>query len=271
MRGGGGGPPPPASVVTIAWSGSNPPPAPRPSRARRGDEVRPFDYETIPVGFYDQVCRRRRGVQAKWHDIEFDTVRAEIGDLAPLLDVGCGPGTFLGTLPGDRECVGLDVAAAQIDYATRAYASPRRTFRTMQGDRLPVDDGAFRCVTMIEVIEHIHDTDAALREMVRVAAPGGRVVVTTPNYASHWPLLEWLVGRLSPVDYRHQHVSHFDARRLEESMRRAGLRDVRVRSFMRIAPFAAAVSWRLADGVLRLDRRVPLVPGALLIGVGERA
>lgn len=230
----------------------------------------PFDYGEIAPGYYDDVYRRGRGVQSKWHHLKFEAVRREVGTLAPLLDLGCGPGTFLGSIGDGRECLGLDVAAEQVEFARRVHGSASRRFETMTGGGLPVAGGTFAAATMIEVVEHLADPVPALREAVRALRPGGRLVVTTPNYASHWPLLEWLVGRLSPVDYAHQHVTKLRKTSLRGLLEAAGLSGVRVRPFLRAAPFAAALSWRLADRVARLEERVPLAPGALLLGTGEK-
>lgn len=230
----------------------------------------PFDYGGIAPGYYDDVYRRRRGVQSKWHHLKFAAVREAVGARAPLLDVGCGPGTFLGTFDDGRDCVGVDVAAAQVEHARRVHGGAGRRFDVFAGGALPVADGAFDAATLIEVVEHLTDPVAALREALRALRPGGLLVVTTPNYASHWPVLEWLVGRLSPVDYAHQHVTHFRRGSLRDAMTEAGAVRVSVRSFLRAAPFAAALSWRLADAIDRAERRVPLAPGALLLAAGEK-
>lgn len=79
-----------------------------------------YDYEKeIPAGFYDAVYRQKVGVRFSWHDLKFRTVAAELGTPRRLLDIGCGPGTFIGNYLPDVEALGLDISAAQIDYATR--------------------------------------------------------------------------------------------------------------------------------------------------------
>src|SRR3712207_7281710 len=47
-----------------------------------------------------------------------------------LLDVGCGPGTFIGMLPQEIDAIGIDIAGPQIAYAERRYGSPRHRFRS---------------------------------------------------------------------------------------------------------------------------------------------
>ncbi len=236
-----------------------------------GGEPKPeFDYDSLPVGYYDERIRRDQGVQSKWHRIEFDIVRRAIAARRPLLDVGCGPGTFLGTFGPDERVHGLDVAGAQIEFARTEYGTATRTFDEFDGGGLPIEGASYEAICMIEVIEHLHDVSGPLVEAMRVLRPGGRIVVTTPNYASHWPILEWLVGKLSPVDYAHQHVTKFRPRSLDNALRDAGFENVEVRSFMRTAPFVAAISSRFSDAVRRLEERVRVVPGALLVGVADK-
>jgi SAM-dependent methyltransferase len=52
---------------------------------------------------------------------------------------------------------------------------------TLANGRLPFEDASFDATVSIEVIEHVEDSFAFLRELARVTKPGGRVIVTTPN------------------------------------------------------------------------------------------
>jgi SAM-dependent methyltransferase len=52
--------------------------------------------------------------------------------------------------------------------------------------RLPFGDGVFSLVTCLDVLEHLDDDRAALRELRRVTAPGGALVVTVPAYQLLW-------------------------------------------------------------------------------------
>lgn len=53
--------------------------------------------------------------------------------------------------------------------------------RTGARGELPFEDASFDAAVSIEVIEHVEDQFAFLRELVRITKPGGRIVVTTPN------------------------------------------------------------------------------------------
>jgi SAM-dependent methyltransferase len=60
--------------------------------------------------------------------------------------------------------------------------------------RLPFRDGAFNLVAAFDVVEHVDDDDAALSELVRVAAPGSTLLLSAPLHPSRWSSFDELVG-----------------------------------------------------------------------------
>jgi SAM-dependent methyltransferase len=220
----------------------------------RSERPEPFDYTTIPAGHYDRVYRRGRGIQSKWHHLKFERVAGEVEGRRRVLDIGCGPGTLLGALGDEHESVGVDITAPQIDYANEVYAGPRREFYACALQDLP-ELPPFDAVTAIELIEHLPPemAEETLRDAVRRLRPGGRLVVTTPDYGSAWPLVEKLVNRFGDVEYYVQHINKFTPPRLHSLLTDLGLRDVQVSKNLFAAPFAAAFGWRFADLVSRLE------------------
>ena len=172
------------------------------------------------------------------------------------LDIGCGPGTFIGTLPGEAcDSTGIDIAAAQIAYAEAHHGGPKRRFQVVAPGPLPFEDNAFDVVSMIELIEHLpHERNIELLgEALRVTRPGGLILISTPNYGSCWPWVEKLVARFGGMDYGAQHITQYRRHSLGDLMAAAGATDVTVEGYMLMAPFSAALSWRLADLVERLE------------------
>ena len=142
-----------------------------------------------------------------------------------LLDLGSGRGEFTASLLKDGwQVFGLDLQPAQLSQATgRGVIAVAADV----SDTLPFRDCSFSCVFAGEVIEHLLDTDLFIREIYRVLAPNGCVVVTTPNLASVENRLRILFG-IYPiwVNYRLEGVGHVRAytpRILKRQLRAHGL------------------------------------------------
>src|SRR5882762_8893361 len=130
---------------------------------------------------------------------------------ASILDVGSGVGGFVvdcrqlgyrafGVEP-DR--IGAGARLTSIQIAVRRVSS--NVFTSAVGEALPFPDKAFDLVTLNQVVEHVRDQLAVLREAVRVLRPGGVLYVNCPNYLRFYephykifwlPLMPKSVGRL---------------------------------------------------------------------------
>jgi ubiquinone/menaquinone biosynthesis C-methylase UbiE len=98
-----------------------------------------------------------------------------------VLDVACGGGLVARAFaPHVRHATGIDVTPAMLETARKAAAEQGLANITWeQGDvtRLPYADGSFTIVATRFSFHHFVDAGAVLKEMVRVCAPGGRIVV----------------------------------------------------------------------------------------------
>jgi 2-polyprenyl-3-methyl-5-hydroxy-6-metoxy-1,4-benzoquinol methylase len=112
-----------------------------------------------------------------------------------VLDVGCGPGTItldLASRVAPGQVVGIDVAEAVLDTA-RAAAADRGvgnvSFVPGSAYAIDAEDDAFDVVHAHQVLLHLTDPVAALREFLRVTRPGGFVAVRDTDYAGcmWWP------------------------------------------------------------------------------------
>ncbi len=230
-------------------------------------------YLEIAPGYYDQVVRRGRGIQWFWHHHRLRLVESKLpADCRSLLDLGCGPGTFLGRLQRPMErALGIDLAGPQIAYAREHYARPGLEFQVADVRSAGIE-GRFDAAVSIEVIEHLPpaEVDGFLRDAYSALRPGGHLILSTPNVRSLWPVLEWIVSVVGPVDYRKQHLGLFGRKTLAEAVRRAGFEPVSVETYFVAAPFLAPLGNGFAARLLELERRFLPPLGAELLLVARR-
>src|SRR4051812_37849146 len=104
-----------------------------------------------------------------------------------LLDVGCGPGSItvdLAARVAPGRVLGVDVASTPLEQARElaARAGVQAEFRVGDVYALEADDGSFDVVHAHQVLQHLTDPVAALREMARVCRPGGVIAVRDVDY-----------------------------------------------------------------------------------------
>lgn len=138
-------------------------------------------YEAFAHEFDDRMNRYEVGKRLA---IIFDDVLGNT-DLRGrrLLDAGCGTGLFSqAAVERGADVTSLDVGPELLEQVARKCES-----RRVVGDvaAMPFGDGEFDIVVNTEVIEHTPDPERAVRELVRVLAPGGTLVITTPNRVWH--------------------------------------------------------------------------------------
>jgi 2-polyprenyl-3-methyl-5-hydroxy-6-metoxy-1,4-benzoquinol methylase len=245
---------------------------PEPAAAKRSEQSgpmdhKPFDYSRIPLGYYDTITREGNPVRRLWHLAKFERVIDHLPkrEGQRILDIGCFAGTFLGMLDPNvfTYQLGVDILADQVEHAQRVHGLPNREFKHIPDlAGLSAIDGEFDCITVVEVIEHLtqQEISIVLDHSARLLRPGGQLVMTTPNYASTWPVLELLINRFSDLSYEEQHITRFTywniVRRLESIWPEFASKfrlDYRTTTHF-LTPFLAAFSF---EGARRLGRMVP--------------
>lgn len=125
-----------------------------------------------------------------WHQDTLELMAERLGfaGIQSVLDVGCGAGHWgqrvATLLPEGASIAGIDHEEGFLDAArerAKRFSHARFDYRLGRVESLPFPDGSFDLVTCQTVLIHVADARVALREMVRVAKPGGLVVAAEPN------------------------------------------------------------------------------------------
>jgi SAM-dependent methyltransferase len=119
-----------------------------------------------------------------------------------ILDLGCGPGNTLRRLAPAGRVYGFDYSLDAL-----AFARSKGIQHVFSGEltALPVASGAFDCVIALDVLEHVEDDQAALREAARVLRPRGVFLFTVPAFMALWRYHDEAYGhfrRYGRADFR---------------------------------------------------------------------
>lgn len=245
-----------------------------------------FDYHAVPGDYQYRALNSGHRMQRFWHRGKLMMIdrllRPYLQEGSRILEVGCGAGNLLvqasvrGSYP-----IGLDLSLQALTFVrsrlreAKSSTEPIRDFACIQsvGETLPFADASMDCVILSEVIEHLEEPGITIREASRVLRPGGRLLITTPNYRSLWPLLEWTVDRLNmaPKMGGEQHISKFHPSNLKALIMESGLNTEYFGTIYFASPFLSLMSQHRAMRSLagELHRRSSL--GMILVAVGVRS
>jgi len=201
-----------------------------------------------------------------------------------LLDVGSGGGAFVQCADeAGWTAIGLEPSADACRRAARerrARGEPSVRMITGQLETAPFATGRFHAVAILDVLEHVWDPFACLVAARRLLAPGGLLLIETPNMAGWLPRL-W--GRRHPWVRPREHLTYFTPDTLRRLLERAGFRvrhlQTRARKVVTLDyvlaltestnPVLTATVRRAVGWWHGLCRRPVEVPMALLIAVAE--
>jgi len=127
---------------------------------------------------YDIAERLYRWITRKDYRLEYIR-ELEVAPGARVLEVSVGTGANLRYLPAGVEFWGLDLSWGMLRRCLRNVARWGLQARLLQGEaeRLPLPDAVFDCVFHVGGINFFSDKARSIREMIRVARPGTKIVI----------------------------------------------------------------------------------------------
>ena len=177
-----------------------------------------------------------------------------------VLDYGCGSGYGSARIAaGAVEVIGVDVADDAVTYAREQFAGDKLHFQAIDpAERLPFEDASFDTVLSFQVFEHVANTTHYLSEIRRVLAPGGQLLLVTPDRSTRLLPLQRPWNRWHVHEYGKRELANVLGRHFErvEVLDMSGTRDMidlELRRCNRIRwmtlPFTLPImpdSWRVA-------------------------
>jgi SAM-dependent methyltransferase len=171
---------------------------------------------------------------------------------ARILDAGCGSGRNMVELAHHGTVTGVELSPTSV-----ALAREREAGEVVEGSilEMPFGVGSFDLAVSLDVIEHLENDLAALRELRRAVKPGGSLLVTVPAYPWLW----------SGHDEINHHYRRYTRRSLRRVAEQAGWEQVRTTYFNSLL-LPAAIILRILDRFSRkttessLDLWVPPKP-----------
>lgn len=171
---------------------------------------------------------------------------------AQILDAGCGSGRNMIEFARHGVVTGVELSETSVYLARERDAG-----EVVEGSvlEMPFAEGTFDLAASLDVIEHLEDDLAALRELRRVVKPGGTLLVTVPAY-------QWLWSGHDEVNHHHRRYTRRTLQRVGEE---AGWQQVRTTYFNSLL-LPAAILLRVLDRFSRkttessLDLWVPPAP-----------
>src|SRR6201995_4077813 len=154
---------------------------------------------------------------------------------ARILDAGCGSGRNMVELGRHGTVTGIELSDTSVRLARERGAG-----EVVEGSvlEMPFEADSFDLAASLDVIEHLEDDLAALRELRRVVAPGGALLVTVPAY-------QWLWSGHDEINH---HRRRYTRRSMQRAAEAAGWRQVRTTYFNSLL-LPAAILLRVLDRV----------------------
>lgn len=202
-------------------------------------------WDQVPPDYYQEGVKKNI-FQWIWHSNKLrnvlTSIKEENSNPSTILDVGAASGWFLHELKkkfDNADCTGIDVYGKAIDYGKKKY----KDIKLLRADahKLPFKDESFEVIVCCEVLEHVENSEAVIREMKRVLKKNGSIIVEIDTENFLFKIVWYFWTTLRKGVWRDSHVHSFGVKKLKTLFIKEGLK---IKS-MKIFNFSMAVVFTL--------------------------
>lgn len=214
-------------------------------------------YTKIPGDYQYNAIHKGNSIQRQWHKNRHNLVRFIhfFSKKDNVLDIGCGSGNILLEFhPYVADMVGIDNNDECISFLKNLIKKMQiQNVRVIKKDikKFKPLKKKFHKIVMTEFLEHFSEEDILkiLKLCKKMLHKEGKILITTPNYKSLWPIFEYLIDTLNlgPKLWGNQHITRFTQGRLIHLTQKAGFKVEKIGSLNGLSPFITHISPLLAD------------------------
>lgn len=160
-----------------------------------------------------------------------------------ILDFGCGTGDILHQVmqlnPNSRY-FGIDVSSIALKKTRRRF--PKAKFYQVEdGDKIPLKSSSIDFILILDVIEHIYNTQRTVKEIYRILKPGGKILVTTPYHGFIKNLILISLFFEKYFDPAGAHIRYYSKKSLISQLKDVGFSVIKFGYFGRFFPLSRAM------------------------------
>jgi 2-polyprenyl-3-methyl-5-hydroxy-6-metoxy-1,4-benzoquinol methylase len=216
--------------------------------------------------------------QKSWHRIKFQNALKllQVKDDDTILDAACGSGvlTELIAQRSKAKITGVDFSEPAIDFCNNKYQSANVEFIRLDLQENYFSPDSFDKIVMLEVLEHLtpETANAIFKTLYSYLKVGGKLVLSTPNKNSFWPLIEFLLDalKLTPKMKGEQHVKLYNKKTLRRILTDAGFKVTNIETTHFLAPWLSFLGLSFSYKVHAAEQKIRVLPGSLLFAVAEK-
>jgi len=237
------------------------------------------DLIAIEGNYQYQAINSKISVQRFWHEAKLELIDYcwDIKKGEKILDVGAGSGVVSAYMASKgADVIGVDCNISAIDFAQKQWKNINNlSFMHGLVNDLGFSNNSFHKIICMELIEHISPQQILnlLDSLHSFLLPNGELLLTTPNYKSFWPVIEFMMDKFSnaPTLQNEQHITFLNKKKLLNLFTKKHWEITKCQSFLNLSPWIAALNWNFGKYLLNLELKNHCYFGSILFVIAKKS